>query len=71
VLTWDEKYKALCISVVINITVFLSIWIFEQQWFLSYPNLKSFPVKNDLDVFIDTIREEEYINGNIYKTPTP
>jgi hypothetical protein len=70
VLTWDEKYKALCISVVINITVFLSIWIFEQKWFLSYSNLKSFPVKNDLDVFIDTIREEEYINGNIYKTPT-
>jgi hypothetical protein len=41
--------------------------MFEQKWFAITERIKAKPIK-DFNVFIDKIRGEEYMNGNIIKT---
>jgi hypothetical protein len=40
--------------------------MFEQKWFAITERIKA--IKKDFNVFIDKIRGEEYMNGNIIKT---
>jgi hypothetical protein len=41
--------------------------MFEQKWFAITERIKAKPIKKDFNVFIDKIRGEEYMNGNIIK----
>jgi hypothetical protein len=43
----------------------MDVW---TKWFAITERIKTKPIKKDFNVFIDKIRGEEYMNGNINKT---
>jgi hypothetical protein len=64
---WTVNAQNYLIAGTINITLFSSLWVFEQNKFKTYTTVKKYINNKFTESIMDSIRAEEYMNGNITK----
>jgi hypothetical protein len=65
-LEWEANIQNISIAIVVNITLLYPYGCLNKNGLQSLKESKA--NKKDFNVFIDKIRGEEYMNGNIIKT---
>jgi hypothetical protein len=66
-LEWEANIQNISIAIVVNITLLYPYGCLNKNGLQSLKELKQI-IKKDFNVFIDKIRGEEYMNGNIIKS---